>query len=417
MQLAYDAGVLRGVVAVGTIALIGASAAEAPAQEFAPVTDRDFAIDLYSGAALGSLRTVGMGGAAVAIAEGSAGSIANPAAPAVRAETSRGRWDWDWHFDYLSTGIGADSDNNGIPEEADHGFLAGPVATLGVVVQSPYLGRLSLGMSATYAAQPGAEVGEDTVVIPSATVGRLSLGFELLGGDLALGVGARGGTVAVAKQVGDELAVDVFSISGASFEVGGLWRPREQDVRLGATLSLPVTGEDVVTDGCDPLDCEGFVVPGRVAAPWQVALGGALRRGATPWNRTIAGSWRDEDYWLYALDVVVTGATRDGHGLEAYARGQLQPSGRRTVVSVRGGLEHEWLPGRLRVRGGSYWEPSRFAAPDGSAVPGRLHLTLGVDVRIWAFRFRREPYRLRLSLTADGAERYGNGGLSVGFWH
>jgi hypothetical protein len=34
----------------------------------------------------------------------------------------------------------------------------------------------------------------------------------------------------------------------------------------------------------------------------------------------------------------------------------------------------------------------------------------GVGLRL------RWRYRLRLSLTADLASRYGNGGLSVGFW-
>jgi hypothetical protein len=38
-------------------------------------------------------------------------------------------------------------------------------------------------------------------------------------------------------------------------------------------------------------------------------------------------------------------------------------------------------------------------------------------VRVWTFCLWQERYRLRLSATSDGAEGYGNGGLSVGFWH
>ncbi|HLU65845.1 MAG TPA: hypothetical protein VKZ63_06190, partial [Kofleriaceae bacterium] len=126
---------------------------------------------------------------------------------------------------------------------------------------------------------------------------------------------------------------------------------------------------------------------------------------------------RDERYLLLAADLVVTGHVPHGHGVEAFSRMQLQPSGRDVGVSPRLGAEYEWLPGRLRVRGGSYWEPSRFRDPRGEDVRGRLHLTLGLDVRIWQFCFWNERYRLRLSVTGDGADGYGNGGLSIGFWH
>lgn len=405
-----------GRLAVLIAAVLGAPATAA-AQAFPAVTDRDFTIDLYSGTALGSLRTVGMGGAAVAIAEGSAGALANPAAPAVRAETSRGRWDWDWHFDYLSPGIGADTDNNGIAEDTAYGPLRGPVVTVGGVVHSPWWRRISLGASLTVASHPTAGAEPSTVITPTATVGRVALAVELLGGDLALGAGVRGGTLELDKTVGEDAATKVFSLGGAALEAGALWRPRDRDLRLGATASLPVTGEEVTTDGCDPLDCDGFVIPERVAVPWQIALGAALRRAPTAWNRTIAGRWRDERYWLVALDAVLTGRTPDGHGLEAYSRGLLQRSGRHAVVSVRGGVEHEWRPGRLRVRAGSYWEPARFDDAAGAAIAGRLHLTVGIDVRVWQFCFWRERYRLRLSVTGDAAARYGNGGLSLGLWH
>src|SRR5262245_53782480 len=79
------------------------------------ITSRDYAIDSYWGAALGSGQITGMGGAALAIAEGSAGMLANPASPASRTATSTDKWDWDWHVDWLNPTIGSDADNNGVP--------------------------------------------------------------------------------------------------------------------------------------------------------------------------------------------------------------------------------------------------------------------------------------------------------------
>jgi hypothetical protein len=69
------------------------------------------------------------------------------------------------------------------------------------------------------------------------------------------------------------------------------------------------------------------------------------------------------------------------------------------------------VPGKVRVRGGTYWEPGRFVG-----VGGRPHLTAGVELGFLDFNFFGAR-RLRLSVTGDLARRYGNAGLSVGFWH
>ena len=53
----------------------------------------------------------------------------------------------------------------------------------------------------------------------------------------------------------------------------------------------------------------------------------------------------------------------------------------------------------------------------GATIGGRLHVTLGVDVRVYSFCFWGERYRTWLSLTSDGADHYGNGGVSIGLWH
>ena len=166
--------------------------------------------------------------------------------------------------------------------------------------------------------------------------------------------------------------------------------------------------------------CEGFIIPERVEIPWKLAAGVAWRRANGKWNVKTKKRWRDEKVLLLAADVVVTGKVDDGYGMEQYVlAGALQPSGRTLAVSYRMGADYEWKPGWFRIRGGSYWEPRRFkdATKDGNHIQGRLHATLGLEGRVWSFDFWDKPYRLRLSLTLDVADRYGNAGLSVGFWH
>ncbi len=390
-----------------------AGAGSARAQEFPAVSDRDFTIDLHQGAVLGSGRIVGMGGAAQALAQGSAGALFNPAAPAARADTSTRNFDWDFHIDILNTSLGSDFDNNGIQQETEFGFLQGPVVTAGLVGQ---YGCWGLGVSGVFAEQQLEERDDGSRVVPQAVVGRVSLARALFDYQLMVGVGFRAGTFAMSLAQEDSRRQELFSISGSSLEAGSIWRPHHLDLRAGLSASLPVSSEDVSSDECDPLDCEGFILPDHAALPWQVAAGGAWRFGPTAWNRVVAARWRDEKALIVAADLVVTGRVPDGYGLEAFARQELQPSGRSVSWSPRAGAEYEWVPGRFRLRVGAYWEPARFRDPAGEEITGRVHGTLGLDLRVWQFRLWGKDYRIRTSITGDAARDYGNGGLSLGFW-
>ena len=394
------------------LALI-AAAGDAQGQEFPAVTDRDFTLDLHQGAVIGSGRIIGMGGAAQGLAQGSAGALFNPAAPAARADTSSRMWDWDFHIDFLNTSYGSDFDNNGILQETEFGLFQGPVVTVGAMLQ---YGCWAVGASGVFAEQQLEERADGSRVVPTAIVGRASVARALFDYQLMAGVGIRAGTFAMGLDAEDSPRQNLFSITGSSLEVGAIWRPRHLDLRLGASSSLPVSSENVTSTECDPLDCEGFILPDRAALPWQLSAGAAWRFGPNRWNRVVAGRWRDEKALVVAADVVVTGRVADGYGLEAYARQQLQPSGRSVSWSPRLGGEYEWLPGRLRLRAGTYWEPSRFRDAAGEDIPGRLHLTSGLDLRVWQFHLWGKDYRLRTSLTFDGADEYGNGGFSLGLW-
>jgi hypothetical protein len=180
---------------------------------------------------------------------------------------------------------------------------------------------------------------------------------------------------------------------------------------LGASLSFPLSGTQPDVSGCDPNDCEGLILPEGIQVPAQLGLGVAYRFGPTAWNQQVDTRWRDEKALTLAADLLVSGAVPNGYGLEAFLQGDLQRSGAETSLSPRVGAEYEWIPGWLRLRAGSYWEPGRF-----EGVAGRLHGTFGVEGRIFAFSLFGSPYRLRLGLTLDGASGYGNGALSIGFW-
>jgi hypothetical protein len=89
-------------------------ASSAPAVANPAIVDRNYAIDLYDGVALGNSATVAMGGASAANAFGTSGTLVNPSAPAVRRTTDTDSWSWDYHLDYLNASLSKDYDNNGV---------------------------------------------------------------------------------------------------------------------------------------------------------------------------------------------------------------------------------------------------------------------------------------------------------------
>jgi hypothetical protein len=366
-----------------------------------PIVDRNWDADLYVGAAHGSQRAVAMGGVAAALAEGAAGLLGNPGACALRPLASQDRWDWDAAISGFAPALGSDFDNNGRTSADNFGAR---VTTLAVLA---YHDNWALGLGGTavnYRLDP--EASGDPSLDLEVSQARLVLARRFLDGALAAGVGLRIGSFAL-----DQSDAPLFDVSGSSAEFGVVLSPALRDWRLGMRVSSALTGNDI-SAACDPSNCRGRILPSGAAAPWEVAVGGALRLAAGDWNGWAAGRFRDERALLLAADLVLVGRTPQASGIESFAAGELQASGRDVTLSPRVGAEFEWLPGRLRLRAGSYWEPQRFAG-----VPGRLHLTLGGELRLFAFQFWGAERRLALSMAVDGAEDYGNAGLSFGFWH
>lgn len=390
------------------------ASSDARAQDFPAPSNRNYTLDLYQGSAIGSARIVGMGGVAAATAQGSSGMLTNPAAAGVRPTTSSSTWDWDWHLETQSPGLGNDSDNNG-SDDKDGSFQ--PNGTLGIVLQYKDWGVGITGLTQTIENRFPASSFETTVTT-DASLAKFSLAHFLLDGQLVVGGGLRIVKLEInSSSTGPTAPQALLALTGAGMEAGVLWKPKRQSFRVGGSVSLAAIADETVVEDCNPLDCAGYVLPNKLKVPWVASIGIAGRRAHTPWNMTYEDDWRDEKALLWGADLVLTGKTHRGAGLEAFGDHQLQPSGRKYSLSVRAGVEYEWLPGELRIRGGSYFEPSRFKAASGKDIPGRLHLTLGLDWHFWSFEVWDYRYRAQVSTWADVAEKFGITGLSFGFWH
>jgi len=120
-------------------------------------------------------------------------------------------------------------------------------------------------------------------------------------------------------------------------------------------------------------------------------------------------------YALLAISLVLTGSINDAVGIESFLQRVVARSGEKLVYSPRLGLETEVVPGWLKLRAGTYGEPTRFASSS-----ARVHGTLGFDAKVFpwsAFGLFEEDTQWRLTTSLDAAARYLGWGVSVGVWH
>lgn len=252
---------------------------------------------------------------------------------------------------------------------------------------------------------------------------------------------------------------------GYGAEFGVLLRPANKRYRVGFTGTTPVNGRSDGGKGADPdgvRRAQGLVLPKDVHVPWQLAAGFAYqfgeRRTNTPWRNTkrlrrdlaeqIANGTYEvprtygeapypnlpsddaekaldvamandreaerrlrrhqpRRYVLIAADILMYGHTDNGHGIDAFLSQVPERSGQKISYGARVGLESEVWPDRMKVRGGTYLEPSRF-----SRSYYRPHATTGIDVRL----FDLWRWSARGTATVDLAPRYFNWGLAFGLW-
>ncbi|HEY4179785.1 MAG TPA: hypothetical protein VGM90_23245 [Kofleriaceae bacterium] len=394
---------VRAVLVAGALLVGGQSVARADK----PITNGDYSIDFYDGVALGNTALVGMGGTGEGWLVGTAGVLINPAAIAVRQTTDSDSWNWDYHIDYLNAALSTDYDNNGtVSSDAGQQYL-----TIGLG------GRYHDWAVAVTATGQAEKLNNDSDTLAELSAAALRVRFALAkwlpSKDIAIGLGVQAVTFSLhnaeASALPDQKS-ELFSITGGGIIGGVTWVPAWRSYRAGIDVETVIFGGNISTK-CDPMDCDGYILPTSIRSPSRAIVGGAYRFAPTEWNRPINGEFRDERAVTVAADLYVTGSSPNSYGIEAFGEKMLQRSGEHVAVSVRGGAELEALPGRLRLRAGSYWEPQRF-----EGVAGRLHGTFGLEVRVFDVNVwgRR---RGRISLTGDVADRYRNIGFSIGFWH
>lgn len=383
---------------LASVCLLVTTAAAEP-----PITNRDYAIDLYEGTAVGDVRMVGMGGTGLALIPGSAGTLLNASAPAVRLTTDNDHWTWDWHVDWLDGQYSSDYDNNGVALDKASGAQ---LLTLGGGVRvGPWAGAVTV----TIQSAPLDDAGHLQAQNVRA---RIALARWVPRIDTAIGVGVQ----TIAFRIHDDAtSTDLFNIGGGGVIAGATWLPAMENYRVAAVLESAILGGDVSASDCDPDACmvgdATYILPNEVESAARFGTGAAYRWAETAWNQQVRAPWRDERSVTAAADVWITGPSKNGYGIEKFSQQELQRSGKHTGLGARVGVEVEAIPGRLRLRTGAYWEPERF-----DRAGGRMHGTFGIEGRVFELELWG-PRRGRLGVTTDIASRYRNIALSVGLWH
>jgi hypothetical protein len=120
-------------------------------------------------------------------------------------------------------------------------------------------------------------------------------------------------------------------------------------------------------------------------------------------------------YYLLTADLWFNGRVDGGVGVESFLFQTVQRSGEKVTVSPRLGFETEVWPTRMKLRAGTYLEPTRFAA----STP-RAHGTFGFDISLFkwnVFGLWPDDYRWQISVALDLARAYGSFSFGIGGWY
>jgi hypothetical protein len=390
------------------LALVLAAAPAAP-QGF----DGTQPLDAYAGPVLSSGRITGLGGAYVAVAEGPAGARLNPASVAHRDRHLDRPWSLSgvltWFVPEVAELSRQDLGNDGAVDAGLDGFEN---LQLGFGAQA---GRLGLGVLVRLHGVR-ARTGAGAASVGTTDVA-LTAGWSGLRDALVVGasLAAPQGGFSYTPEGG---ATEEVEYARRTLRAGVLVRPRGRPYRVGLSFEAAARAA--------PAGDRGAV---RVATPSAFLFPWALSAGASAWIGPNARRYNEPP----PIALAVHPEWGDGPALEPAARSPvlvtvqldlvgptpgalalesaLHPgapalaSGRRPSLVPRAGLEWEPRAGTVRLRAGSYLEPSR------SGAGPRPHACFGAEVRIpfW-------PWDLQASLGGDLARAYANVSLSLGFW-
>jgi hypothetical protein len=120
---------------------------------------------------------------------------------------------------------------------------------------------------------------------------------------------------------------------------------------------------------------------------------------------------------LISGSIDVLGPVTQAVGVESFLERKVQRSGKDISVSPRLGIETEAVPNWMRLRAGTYLEPTRF---DDNPHGSRMHYTIGFDQRLFpweVFGLWREGSIWRVSGSLDVGREYFSWGVAIGMWH
>jgi hypothetical protein len=378
----------------GLLLLLSLSCAEVRSEiDGPPIVDNDYNLDLRQGPVLGSSRKVALGGAYLGVAEGIASLSSNPAGVAFRPQRSTSKFDWDWTAGL--TGLDSDDfDNNG---ETPPDYKSHRIRSLGLMGQYGPWGLGVLSDSEIIALESPAAADDEYVL----SVTSLTLGRQFLDRELTVGVGLRATTTKLRTSAFD---VTLGKLSGTGWDVGALWNPALGPWRFGMTYSSSIHSDEALDPADDtPVTVNGLIIPQQVILPAGLGLGASYAVDSAPF-------WPGHK-WLVASDLLFTASSANAVGVESMLAQKKQPVGTDDTLGVRLGSELETVPGRLRLRLGTYYEPSNYAG-----VSSRMHVTGGFEVRVLHTSLWGE-YDWAFTATVDSARDYLNVLVSIGFWY
>jgi hypothetical protein len=462
---------MRRFASALVLGIVGLWGLNTPAPAWAQaLSNNHYTIDQFTGPVYGAGRILGMGGAHAAIAAGIDGAAFNAACYAERAEKEIRFWEVDPTGGIWAGGVFSrnDLDNNGTRglESAQAIQLS-----LGFRLQLSSFGMGSLGQLRQYTLRDGNGDAFAAVRMMTARYGAgyaflnggLVVGAALV--QTSMDISSSQGTSGLVPTALGTSSTGGSLVRFRSFggEFGVLVRPAYQRYRVGASFHTPISSRplDATTDPDGIRRAEGLVLPESVHVPWELSVGMAYqfgeRRTNVPWRNTrvlrrelsrqiaersyvypaeygeqayeplptdkekaleVALEIEKEAqrrlrrhqprrYVLLAADMLVYGQTPGGQSLNAFLLQRSEQSGRRLALGARFGVESEVLHDRMRIRAGTYVEPSRT-----QLRYYRPHITMGIDVRL--FDFWR--WSARGTFTTDIAPRYFNWALAFGLW-
>lgn len=355
------------------------------------IVDNDYRLAFNPSVAVGSSRKVAMGGAYTGIAEGADSLWDNPVAAGFRRPGDESDWDYD-----LMAGStifnGDDVDNNG---HLTHAFRRNSVVDVGAQVRKSRVGVGFYVVNQQY--DVGGPAGVERL---SFNVGTIAVGWASPMENFFWGVGLR---LAALESKPKGSRIKTLHLSGSGGSVGTLWNPGRGPWRLGMSFAGAIhDNNEFPANATAPVVNNGLIIPRQVTLPVVGSLG-------VSYHFARGTFWSDRPL-LMGLQVNAVAPTRGAVGVESFIEQRVQYTGKKRTYSYHLGGEEEIWPRRVRLRLGTYFEPSRF-----EGVKGRVHATGGVEIRLFHFNFLGS-HDVAFSYAADSAPRYFTQIFNVGFW-